>query len=61
MTIEQLKEELDKFPEDLIVMVPNSDLHRSPRPIWFLPATSVARGVDEEDGFVFVDNYEEEH
>lgn len=60
MTIKQLKEELDKFPEDLIVMVPNSDLHRSPRPIWFLPATGVSRGVNEGDGLVFIDNYEED-
>ena len=61
ITVKQLKGELDKFPEGLVVMVPNSDLHRNPRPIWFLPATNVARGVNEEDGFVFIDNYEEEH
>ena len=58
MTIKELKEKLNQFPDDLIVMIPNQDLHRSPYPVWSVPATNIARGCNEEDGFVFIDNCE---
>lgn len=58
MTVKELKEKLEQFPENLIVMIPNSDKRRIP--FLSIPATSVTRGVNEEDGCVFIDGYEEE-
>ena len=58
MTVKELKEKLAQFPDNLIVMIPNSDLRKTP--FWSIPATSVTRRVNEEDGCVFIDSYEEE-
>ena len=60
MTVRELKEKLNQFPDNLIVMIPNSDLHRFPNPIWHVPAEIVARGCNEVDGCVFIDVEEEE-
>ena len=58
MTVKELKEKLEQFPDNLIVIIPNSDLRRIH--FWSIPATSVTRGVNEEDGCVFINSYEEE-
>lgn len=58
MTVGELKEKLNQFSDDLIVMIPNSDFHHTP--IFSVPATNVSRGVNEMDGCVFIDNYEED-
>lgn len=60
MTIKELKEKLNQFPDSLIVMIPNPDLHLLQNPVWSVPATNVTRGCNEEDGCVFIDNYEED-
>lgn len=60
MTVKELKEKLDRYPDDLIVMIPNQDLHRTPIPVWSVPATNVGRGLNEEDGFIFIDNCDED-
>jgi hypothetical protein len=60
MTVKELKEKLDKFDENLIVMVP--DANWTPDKNWFpcVQATSVTRGVNEFDGCIFIDDYVEE-
>ena len=60
MTIKELKEKLNQFPDDLIVMIPNPDLHLFPNAVWSVPATNVSRGCNEADGCIFIDNYEED-
>lgn len=60
MTIKELKEKLNQFPDDLIVMIPNNDLHRLPYPIWHVPAEIVSRGCNEADGCVFIDSGEDD-
>jgi hypothetical protein len=60
MTVKELKEKLSQFSDDLIVMIPNNDLHRLPNPIWHVPASVVARGCNEEDGCVFIDVEDED-
>lgn len=58
MTVGELKEKLNQFSDDLIVMIPNSDFHHAP--FFSVPATNVSSGVNEMDGCVFIDNYEED-
>ena len=60
MTIKELKEKLNQFPDNLIVMIPNQDLHRLSNPVWSVPATDVYRGCNEADGCVFIENDEDE-
>lgn len=60
MTVRELKEKLEQFDDDLIVLVPNACWHpHSINPIE-IPATSVSRGVNELDGCVIIDDYVEE-
>ena len=60
MTVKELKEKLAQFDDNLIVMIP--DPNWTPDKNWFpyVCATSVARGVNEEDGCLFIDDYVEE-
>lgn len=60
MTVKELKEKLNQFDDNLIVMIPNKDLYHIPSPIWSVPATSVTRGFNEADGCVFIDDYLED-
>ena len=63
MTVKELKEKLEQFPDNCIVMIPNQESHLTltfPYPIWYLPATNVAQGTNEEDGCVFISHIEDE-
>lgn len=60
MTVEELKARLELFSGNSIVMIPNSDLHRMPHPVWYVPAEIVAIGCNEADGCVFIDAAEED-
>lgn len=60
MTVKELKEKLNKFPDNLVVMIPNiswSPYNNQPQDV---PAKNVARGCNEADGCVFIDDYEED-
>lgn len=52
MTVKQLKEELNKFPDNCIVIISDGND--------YLPATHVSIGCNELDGCVFIDDYEED-
>ena len=60
MTVRELKEKLEQFDDKLIVMMP--DPNWTPDKNWlpYIPATSVARGVNESDGCLFIDDYVED-
>lgn len=61
MTVKELKEKLSKFPDNFTVMIPNIDWNPYNHAFPDIPATSVTRGVNETDGCVFIDSYEEEY
>lgn len=44
MTVKELKEKLEQFPENCVVLIPNED-----DPIEYTPATHIARGVNEAE------------
>ena len=59
MTVRELKQKLEQFPENCVVMIPD--------PVWtpdkgwpYVHVKNVARGVNELDGCVFIDEYTED-
>ena len=54
MTVKELKEELNKFDDKLIVMLSDNTSE------WgYFPARNVSQGINEFDGCLFLDDYEE--
>ena len=60
MTVKELKEKLNQFNDNLIVMIPNMDWTPFNNQFECVTATSVTQGANEFDGVVFIDNYTEE-
>lgn len=58
MTVKELKEKLNEFDDNLIVMIPNR-YWEDPCQKYDVAATHVSRGVNEFDGCVFISDYEE--
>lgn len=57
MTVKELKEKLEEFPDNLIVMIPNmywSDWALNDVPEYVSP-TSVVEGGNEADGLLYID------
>ena len=56
MTVKELKEELNKFNDNLIVMIPNK---RTNKDLWFpyIAAGDIYQGTNEADGCVFIGDY----
>ena len=59
MTVRELKERLEQFDDNLIVMIPNTEWSPYNEAFPGIAATSVARGINEMDGCVFIDDYVE--
>ena len=60
MTVKELKEKLNQFDDNLIVMIPCEN----PDQCEYFPFTSaknVSQGVNEADGCLFIDDYEEDN
>ena len=60
MTVKELKEKLNEFNDNFIVMIPNENLYLDPSAIWCVSARNVSQGVNEFDGCLFIDDYEED-
>jgi hypothetical protein len=60
MTVRELKDKLNEFDDDLIVLIPNAGWHPYSITPPEIPATGVSRGVNELDGCVIIDDYEED-
>ena len=60
MTVRELKEKLERFPENSVVLIPNCGWHPYSIEPTMIPATSVALGANEFDGCVIIDDYEED-
>lgn len=56
MTVKELKEKLNEFDDNLIVMIPNENLYRDLKVVWCVSATDVYQGVNETDGCLFIEN-----
>ena len=55
MTVKELKEKLEQFNDNLIVMIPNRDW-KEPCQKCDIPAGKVVQGVNEFDGCVFIED-----
>ena len=64
MTVKELKEALEQFPDNCIVMIPNPEQFLGNGTEGFsamyIPSKNVSQGVNELDGYVFIDDYEED-
>lgn len=60
MTVKELKERLNQFPDNLIIVVPNSDYDPCLNPIYYTPARKLSIGVNEDDGLLLIDDYMED-
>lgn len=56
MTVKELKEQLNKFDDNLVVMIPNPNWHPFGNSPTKVVASSVAKGVNEMDGCVFIED-----
>ena len=62
MTVKELKERLDKFHENCIIVVPNSSYIPGAKGSFeYAVAQNVTQGCNEFDGLVFIDDYVEEY
>lgn len=60
MTVKELKERLNQFPDNCFVMIPNQDFYRERKPRFAVHALNVTQGCNEYDGVVFIDGYVED-
>ena len=60
MTFKELKEKLEQFPENCMVMI--QDNNWTPDKSWtpHVHATSVTIGINQEDGCAFISDYVED-
>ena len=56
MKVKELKERLEQFDDNLIVMIPN---HKANRGLFFpyIGAANIYQGTNEADGCVFIEDY----
>ncbi len=59
MTVKELKEKLEQFDDDLTVFIP-CELPDMCECFPFTRAKNISQGVNEYDGAVFIDAYEED-
>lgn len=55
MTVKELKEKLNQFDDNLIIMIPDAE-----SPIGYKSLYHVTQGVNEADCTLFLDAYDEE-
>ena len=60
MTVKELKEKLNQFPDHLVVMIPNMSWTPFNNQFECVTAKNVTQGVNEFDGALFIDDYVEE-
>ena len=61
MTVKELKEKLNQFHDNCIVVVPNKTYTPGVKGSFeWTVALNVTRGVNELDGIVFIDDYVED-
>lgn len=58
MTVKELKEKLNQFDDNLMIMIPNRNYLEEP--VFYVTARHISQGINEFDGCVFIDDYEED-
>ena len=61
MTVKELKETLNQFDDNLIIMIPNVNWTPYNHSFQYIPAGSVTQGFNEIDRLVFIDDGTEEN
>ena len=60
MTVKELKEKLEQFDDNLIVMIPDKGWCPELCAFKCIPAKSVSQGINESDCCLFIDDCEED-
>ena len=60
MTVKELIEKLEQLPENCMVLIPNENLYKDRNAFFYVRAENVSRGINEMDGCVIIDDYEED-
>lgn len=61
MTVKELKEKLNQFSDNLIVMIPTDNIDKCSKLYFpYVAARNVSQGVNEADCCVFIDDYEDD-
>lgn len=60
MTVKELREKLQQFDDNLIIMVPNKDYYLENPAFPDVVAKHVSQGVNEADGVIFIEGAWEE-
>lgn len=60
MTVKELKEQLNNFPDHCKVFIPNLRYYAALEGSPYISVTRISRGINELDGMVILDNYEED-
>ena len=60
MTVKELKEKLNQFDDNLIVMIPNINFYRDFVAWKNVPAIHISQGVNEFYGCLFINDYVED-
>ena len=55
MTVKELINELSKYPDNFLVLIPDTELD-----IGYATILNITRGVNEFDGCIFIDKSEED-
>ena len=61
MTVRELIEKLEQFPESYVVLIPNASWNPDGHTPSHVPVTNVAIGCNEFDACVFLDDYVEDN
>lgn len=60
MTVKELKEKLNKFDDNLVVMIPDPNWTTKKSYHIYMRAKHVAQGINALDRFLFISDYEED-
>ena len=60
MTVRELKEKLEQFPENYVVLIPNKNLYKDRNLSYYVQVENVSKGMNETDGCIIIDDYVEE-
>ena len=60
MTVKELKEQLNNFPDHCKVFIPNPEYHAALEGAPYIKVTHISRGINELDDIIILDYYEED-
>ena len=60
MTVKELKEKLNQFDDNLIVVIPNKEYYSGDSLFYWTPLLNISQGINEWDDSLFLDDYIEQ-